>query len=51
GSNSGESGASSRLRKASASSNSRKLLSSNGVSIGEVGETIGSSDGVGLPLA
>nr|GFD42403.1 hypothetical protein [Tanacetum cinerariifolium] len=43
-------GSSSRLRKALASSNSRKSLSPNGVSAGEVGETIGSLDGVGLPL-
>nr|GFD16346.1 hypothetical protein [Tanacetum cinerariifolium] len=50
GSNSGESGSSSRLRKASASSKSRKSLSPNGVSTGEVVETIGSSEGVGLPL-
>nr|GFC43876.1 hypothetical protein [Tanacetum cinerariifolium] len=51
GSNLGESGSSSRPRKALASSNSRKSLSSNGVSIGELLETIGSSEGVGLPLA
>nr|GFD00586.1 hypothetical protein [Tanacetum cinerariifolium] len=29
----------------------RKSLSPNGVSVGEVVETIGSSEGVGLPLA
>nr|GFB59599.1 hypothetical protein [Tanacetum cinerariifolium] len=40
-----------RPRKASASSKSRKSLSPNGVSVGEVVETIGSSEGVGLPLA
>nr|GEV64305.1 hypothetical protein [Tanacetum cinerariifolium] len=51
GSNSGESGSSSRPRKALASSKSRKSLSPNGVSIGEVVETIGSLEGVGLPLA
>nr|GFA62544.1 hypothetical protein [Tanacetum cinerariifolium] len=51
GSNSDESGSSSRPRKALASSKSRKSLSPNGVSVGEVDETIGSSDGVGLPLA
>nr|GEZ69323.1 hypothetical protein [Tanacetum cinerariifolium] len=34
-----------------ASSKSRKSLSPNGVSVGEVVETIGSSEGVGLPLA
>nr|GFA82648.1 hypothetical protein [Tanacetum cinerariifolium] len=38
-------------RKALASSKSRKSLSPNGVSVGEVVETIGSSEGMGLPLA
>nr|GFB77112.1 hypothetical protein [Tanacetum cinerariifolium] len=51
GSNSNEAGSSSRPRKALASSKSRKSLSSNGVGVGEVVETIGSSEGVGLPLA
>nr|GFC65681.1 hypothetical protein [Tanacetum cinerariifolium] len=49
--NFGESGSSSRPRKALASLKSRKSLSSNGVSVGEVVETIGSLEGVGLPLA
>nr|GFB74343.1 hypothetical protein [Tanacetum cinerariifolium] len=40
-----------RPRKASASSKSRKSLSLNGVSAGEMVETTGSSEGVGLPLA
>nr|GFC43666.1 hypothetical protein [Tanacetum cinerariifolium] len=44
-------GSSSRPRKALASSKSRKSLSPNGVSVKEVVETIGSSEGVGLPLA
>nr|GFC36136.1 hypothetical protein [Tanacetum cinerariifolium] len=51
GSNFGESGSSSKPRKALASSKSRKSLSSNGVSVGEVVETMRSSEGVELPLA